>query len=567
MSADRAGAPAPAGHAGEASRARPDASSPAAAVLPAVPRRAAAAPIFLHSSWRTASTWFWLKFRGKPSTLCYYEPFHEALATLTREQAQTMGPGNWTVGESRHPDGAPYFLEFRPLLRRAGGVRLYRPEIAYDWFVPMGGLAGDLRPQEHRYVGLLLRHACRRGKVAVFGFTRSLGRLAALKRRFGGTHIFLYRNLWTQWASYAGQSAAGNRYFLATLLRILLRAEDRFLAAALNRSLLRAAARGLPAAGGDALAERLLDALSEAELFGLFMAVHGYLYIAAQLTADLSIDATRLARDRCYREAISARLAAKTGLAIDLADARDGPQAHWVAADGIDWREIEDTLAFAGHALDHLFAPEEIARVRAQLLADTRAEMRAGERYLAGPRAEIARLTGAGAALAAERDALRGEVARLAGERDGLAAAHEAAAAERDALVQTVRRLQAQHDAAAAERDALVQTVRRLQAQHDAAAAERDALARTVRRLQEQHDAAAAECERLAQDRAALAAELGCAEAAREAAMAARDAAAAERDGAVAALARLRERGVRARLRRLGRRLGLLRRAGGPPPR
>jgi hypothetical protein len=579
MSADRAGAPAPAGHGDEASRARPDASSPAAAVLPAVPRRAAAAPIFLHSSWRTASTWFWLKFRGKPSTLCYYEPFHEALATLTREQAQTMGPGNWTVGESRHPDGAPYFLEFRPLLRRAGGVRLYRPEIAYDWFVPMGGLAGELRPQEHRYVGLLLRHACRRGKVAVFGFTRSLGRLAALKRRFGGTHIFLYRNLWTQWASYVGQSAAGNRYFLAMLLRILLRAEDRFLAAALNRSLLRATARGLPAAGGDALVERLLDALSEAELFGLFMAVHGYLYIAAQLTADLSIDATRLARDRRYREATSARLAAKTGLAVDLADARDVPQAHWVAADGIDWREIEDTLAFAGHALDHLFAPEEIARVRAQLLADTRAEMRAGERYLAGPRAEIARLTGACAALTAERDALRGEVARLAGERDGLAAAHKAAAAERDAavaerdeLARTVRRLQQQHDAAAAEcerlaqdRAALAAELGHAEAAREAAVAERDELARTVRRLQEQHDAAAAECERLAQDRAALAAELWRAEAAREAAVAERDGAVAAREAALAALARLRERGVRARLRRLGRRLGLRRGAGGSP--
>jgi phage shock protein A len=448
MNADTGDARGPSGRAGE------DPAAPSCG-LPAVSRRRAARgaePIFLHASWRTASTWFWLKFRANGATLCYYEPFHEDLATLTRARAQSLGPGSWKTGASRHPASSPYFLEFRPLIRRSGGVRLYRPEIAHEWFMPQGGIAGRLRSQELRYVGLLLRHADRREKTPVFGFTRSLGRLAALKRHFGGTHIFLCRNLWTQWASYIGHSAAGNRYFLETMLRILLQAQDRFFAAVINPYLVRAVARGLPAPCGNGdLAARLLDTLAEAELFGLFMALHGYLYIAAQASADLAIDATRLARERPYRETIANRLSAQTGLAIDLADVQDVAQAHWVAPDGIDWQGIRDTLDFAGRVLDPPFARGELVRSGERLIDDTIAEMQTGERYLARPRAEIARLNDACAAVAAERDALRSAVERLAGEREAAMKERACARAEGDALARALR--PAEGDAAARERD------------------------------------------------------------------------------------------------------------------
>src|SRR5690242_32732 len=84
-------------------------------------------PIFIHSSWRVSHTWFWLKFRRQPSTLCFYEPFHEGLASLTRTEAQISAPQGWDSG---HPRAEPYFLEFLPLIRRAGGVRLFRRECA-----------------------------------------------------------------------------------------------------------------------------------------------------------------------------------------------------------------------------------------------------------------------------------------------------------------------------------------------------------------------------------------------------------------------------------------------------
>jgi hypothetical protein len=84
-------------------------------------------PIFLHSSWRASHTWFWLKFREHSSAVCFYEPFHEGLATLTRSEALSRGPNSWN---SRHPAAEPYLLEFIPLIRKAGGVRLFVPAIS-----------------------------------------------------------------------------------------------------------------------------------------------------------------------------------------------------------------------------------------------------------------------------------------------------------------------------------------------------------------------------------------------------------------------------------------------------
>ena len=74
-------------------KARPE----TAAVNPEINERmgAIAPPVFIHAAPRTSSTWFWLKFRELPSTLCYYEPFNYALNWMTpharRRSAATFG--------------------------------------------------------------------------------------------------------------------------------------------------------------------------------------------------------------------------------------------------------------------------------------------------------------------------------------------------------------------------------------------------------------------------------------------------------------------------------------------
>ena len=160
-------------------------------------------PIFIHSSWRTSSTWFWSKFRQLPTTLAFYEPFNHFVWDITRDDALALANSEWDSG---HPEIDPYFLEYLPLIRRAGGVRLGSgEEFRFEWFVPDGGLQGELREAERRYLALLVREAQRRGQGRGIRFLDSLGRIAAIKRAFGGLTIFLFRNLWSQWVSYLTQ--------------------------------------------------------------------------------------------------------------------------------------------------------------------------------------------------------------------------------------------------------------------------------------------------------------------------------------------------------------------------
>src|ERR671916_606203 len=73
--------------------------------------------VFIHSSWRTSSTWFWQKFRTLPTTLCFYEPFNPQLSIISRETAATLDPKSWKLDSgipiaSGHPGDLPYFVEF-----------------------------------------------------------------------------------------------------------------------------------------------------------------------------------------------------------------------------------------------------------------------------------------------------------------------------------------------------------------------------------------------------------------------------------------------------------------------
>jgi hypothetical protein len=129
--------------------------------------------VFIHSAHRTSSTWFWSKFREIPSTQCYYEPFNFTLQWITSEKASWLGGDSW---DSRHGSTKPYYLEYAPLIRSSGGVELFDPAMTMQWFIPVGGLRGELRASEREYLTMLARLA---GKSPVFGEVWS--------QRFSGT--------------------------------------------------------------------------------------------------------------------------------------------------------------------------------------------------------------------------------------------------------------------------------------------------------------------------------------------------------------------------------------------
>src|SRR5579862_223292 len=180
--------------------------------------------IFINAAHRTSSTWFWAKFRELPSTLCFFEPFSFTLGAITRDKASWLGGDSW---ESRHAPTDPYYREYTPLIRANGGVELYDWAMTMQWFVPIGGLRGELRPIEKDYLLSLARLAEKAGKVPVFKEVWALGRAWPIKQALGGFHIFQYRNLWQQWLSHLFyKQVTGSRTFYCTILDMIFENED-----------------------------------------------------------------------------------------------------------------------------------------------------------------------------------------------------------------------------------------------------------------------------------------------------------------------------------------------------
>ncbi len=292
------------------SSAAPDASFPVSVPTSAKPVRrkpvidrveAGAPPVFVHSSWRTSSTWLWAKLRRAPTTIAYCEIFHEQLEALTIDHMRKDDFSRWN---SKHPEGAPYFLEFARMFG-GDGAPVFDRSMAYEQFIPEDGLGGPLSVAERAHVERLISYAYGRRKIPVLTDTRTLGRFAALADAFPGRHVLLVRNAFHQWGSYTEQWANGNSYFLDMLFRTIEGARhDPFV---------------MLLSDWYADENRSPDSAATFQLFLLF---HLYLYAHAFDAADLVVDINKLAADAEHRAAIEERLSDYVCAPVDLADAR-----------------------------------------------------------------------------------------------------------------------------------------------------------------------------------------------------------------------------------------------------
>lgn len=258
--------------------------------------------IFLHSSFRTSSTWLWAKFREQKIFISYYEVFNQVLAAITAEIANAHDYNDW---DSRHPQTPPYFLEFIPLLKEAGGVEGYSTEMSYHRFIPESGIGGDISQAEEAYLDSLIKHGEKLGKIPVLSATRSLGRVPGLRRALGGTHILIYRNPFHQWCSYSEQFLRQNFSFVESIRDTILLSQHDLLLSDLCRTL------GIES--GEIDNNKLLIA---------FVVLHLYLYAQSAGSFDILIDVGRLATEENYHQAIEAEIGEKCGVRLDLSDAR-----------------------------------------------------------------------------------------------------------------------------------------------------------------------------------------------------------------------------------------------------
>jgi hypothetical protein len=276
-------------------------------------------PVFVHSGFRTSSTWLWVRLRSATGLKAYYEPYHSALCNMSVQDAQNYGPRDW---QSNHPAFDAYFTEYLSLIQPEGGVPFLAQCMETDRFIPPDGTNGPLPSDEIAYLQALIADAESSGQRPALCFTRSLGRAKAIRTALGGKHVLLHRNLFHQWCSFVEQASKGNTYFLRMVARAILNNQhDPFLC---SLSPL------VPADDAE---------LVSADFCAAFILFHLYSNGLARDACDLAINSTVIAACSMAREEAERELSALLGTAISLSDAK--PSIGLSGLDARDRHEVE----------------------------------------------------------------------------------------------------------------------------------------------------------------------------------------------------------------------------------
>lgn len=272
--------------------------------------------IFIHSGWRTGSTYVWTKFRQHPACIGFYEPFNEMLSAMSAAEIYTA---RHDLAALKHSEiGLPYFHEYIPLLGPRGHP-LFRLDFSYRNYF----LADEELPDQRAYVESLLGLARKLGKIPTLGFVRSLGRAPWFRRSFAGAvNIVVIRSPVGQWMS-ARQLAQQHQHEFLDPMQTLILARARGSAAAIAEAqrlgIPRLDDHPLPVA--IELARQIAARRSPAERFQTFATLYALSYLAALPAADLVIDMDRLSAEAAYQADTAAAVRGLTGLEIGFPDA------------------------------------------------------------------------------------------------------------------------------------------------------------------------------------------------------------------------------------------------------
>lgn len=193
-------------------------TDPVSAACVATPEKERAQAIFLHTGWRSAGTWVWSRFRALESVNALYEPLGNLLGELRFADIPNIRP---TPDSGHTPIGAPYYDEYRSFMQERGyGVVGYRKRFGIDRF---GDRPDDEFPALRAYLENLQDGSINQGKLPVFKFCRSSGRLPWLRNAFPrAVHAVVLRNPAAQFASgWLLNQQWSNPFFVAAPFRVL----------------------------------------------------------------------------------------------------------------------------------------------------------------------------------------------------------------------------------------------------------------------------------------------------------------------------------------------------------
>lgn len=263
-------------------------------------------PVFLHSLFRTGSTYIWNKFRRHGRYTCYYEPFHPVLALLTPQQPDRWGYGETIAQNSHHPClEQPYHQEYLPLLSAdQPGVPFFKKSFSFDEFCH-----NEANPAARQYIDLLLENAA--PKIPLLQFNRTALRTAWFKENYPHcVHGYILRDARCQWESHLAikKESDASTFLTMSLLTASINSNHHWFAPL---------AAGLPLMQyhsdsfvDEALVyERLLAIYSPVEQYTIFY----YTWLVALIFncqhADILLDIDQLSADPASRQRIVRELA------------------------------------------------------------------------------------------------------------------------------------------------------------------------------------------------------------------------------------------------------------------
>ncbi|MDQ1355394.1 MAG: hypothetical protein QG657_5704 [Acidobacteriota bacterium] len=322
-------------------------------------------PVFIHSLFRTGSTYLWNKFRQHGDYWCYYEPLNQVLAKI-----DTQNPFIWafdanTSGRLKHPTIDKHHLwEYQDLLVPGQtGVPYFKKSFSFDDFCN-----NDANPDQKKYIDFLLAGAG--AKTPLLQFNRTALRIQWFKTHYPDViHIYLVRDPRHQFHSYLSmqQSEHLDIFLTMDLLTVSINRNSLYFKPLAERIPLYEFHSG-SFEDERQVYSRLLPLYSDKEKYYIFYFTWFTALLENALHNDFILNIDLLSADPGYRRKVIERFQAMGIQGIDFADAAIGKYD----SDPIPSHDIQEVEAEVRSLVTGRFNQHQIDRIESMLDPDNR---------------------------------------------------------------------------------------------------------------------------------------------------------------------------------------------------
>jgi hypothetical protein len=295
-------------------------------------------PIFIHSLFRTGSTYIWNKFRQNKNYYCYYEPFHPSMIKINRNSIKNALTLDYK--SVHHPRIEKYYLmEYKNFLKGGKiGVPFFKKSFAFDEFCNL-----DENPDLKHYIDFLIQGAG--SKIALCQFNRTAFRVKWFQQYYPNSfNIYLIRSPRDQWQSYV-ELYKRTRYIPFFALDLLIVSKN------LDRDSFLSISKHLPFFEFNAdnldweiiFYKTIVDSYSMEEQYFVFYYLWFKAFVENVLHSDLCININLLCQDSLYKRKIIDCFLAKGWPGINFQDSQITTYSDYTLTHGV-METIEDNV-------------------------------------------------------------------------------------------------------------------------------------------------------------------------------------------------------------------------------